>query len=177
MENSWNTINCEISLILTWSANCDKSNAAANQATTLAITDTKLYVPLVTLSTQDNAKLLERLKSGIKRIINWNKYHSKTETLHAPNTYLDFLIDPSFQGVNRLFVLPVNAVDNRTGHSRYYLPNTKVEDYVMIDGRNVFDQPIKNNVKSYENIRKITTDQRDDYTTGCLLDYNHSEKH
>ena len=68
-------INCEISLIITWSANCDISSVGANQATTFAITDTKFYVLVVTLSTQDNRKLLQQLKSGFKRTINWNKYH------------------------------------------------------------------------------------------------------
>ena len=74
-------INCEINLILAWSANCVISNATNNQATTFAITDTKLYVPVVTLSAQDNAELLQQLKSGLKRTINWNKYHSKAEPL------------------------------------------------------------------------------------------------
>ena len=90
---------------------------------------------------------------------------------------MDFLTDPSFQGVNRLFVLPFNDLDDRTGHSRYYLPNANVKDYnVMIDGKNFFDQPIKSYIKKYENIRKITTGQGDDYTTGCLLDYNYFKK-
>ena len=78
LSNFWITlemplINCEIDHILTWSANCVISNAAANQTTTFAITDTKLYVPVVTLSSDDNLKLLEQLKSGFKRIITWNK--------------------------------------------------------------------------------------------------------
>ena len=68
----------------------------ADQETTFSITDTKLYVPVVTLSTRDNAKLLEQLKSGFKRTINWNKYLSKILT-ETPNQYLDYLIDPSFQ--------------------------------------------------------------------------------
>ena len=162
LSNFWRTLemlltNCKSNLILTWSTDCVLSNAAPIQATTFIITDTKLYVPVVTLSTQDNAKLLQQLKSGFKRTINWNKYHSKTEPLNAPNPYLDFLIDPSFQGVNKL-VLPFNALDDRTGHSRYYLPTAKVEDYtVMIDGNNFFDQPIKNDIKTYESIKKITT--------------------
>ena len=67
------------------------------------MTDTKLFVPVVTLSTQDNAKLLQQLKSGFKRTINWNKYQSKPESLRR-NQYLNYLINPSFQGVNRLFV-------------------------------------------------------------------------
>ena len=127
-----------------------------------------------TLSVQDNAKLLHQLNSGFKRTINWKKCHLKTEPLNAPNPYLDFLIDPSFQGVNRLFVLPFNALNDRTGHSRYYLPSVKVEGYnVMIDGKNFFGQSIKNDTKTYENIQKITTGQGDDYTSGCLLDHNY----
>ena len=106
LSNFWRTlemllINCEINLTPTWSKNCVICNATANQVTTLAITDTKLYVLVVTLSTQDSAKLLEQSNSGLKHTINWNKYHSKTETLKSPKP--DFLIDPSFQGVNRLF--------------------------------------------------------------------------
>ena len=85
LSNFWRAlemplINCEINLILTWSANCVISSAAVNQATTFAITDTKLYVSVVTLSTDDNAKLSQQLKSGFKRTINWNKYEPKTTT-------------------------------------------------------------------------------------------------
>ena len=181
LSNFWRTlemllINCEINLILTWSANCTRSSS--NEAITFATTDTKLYVPVVTSSTQDNAKLLEQLKSGFKRTINCNKYYSRTKTLNAPNPYLDYLIDPSFQGASRRFILPFNFNDNRNGHSRYYLPNAKAKDYnVMIDGKNFFDQPIKSYIKTYENIQKITTGQGDDYTTGCLIDYNCFIKH
>ena len=95
-------INCEVNLILTWSTNCVISSAA--RETKFEITDNKLYVPVVTLSTQDSGKLLERLRSGFKRTTNWNKYQSKLSTKRQ-NQYLDFLIDPGFQGVNRLFVL------------------------------------------------------------------------
>ena len=82
LSNFWRTlekplINCEIDLILPWSTNCITSNAVVDQATTFAITDTKLYVPVVTLSTQENVKLLQQLKLGFKRTINWNKYQSK----------------------------------------------------------------------------------------------------
>ena len=95
-------INCEINLILTWSEDCIISSATG--ATKFKITDTNLYVPVVTVSTQDNAKLLQQLKSGFKRTINWNKYQPKVSP-ERRNQYLNFLIDPSFQGVNRLFVL------------------------------------------------------------------------
>ena len=98
-------INSEINLILTWSANCIiVSTNVANQNSKFAITDTKLYVPAVTLSTQDNAKLLRKLKSGFKRVSNRNKYLSKQELL-AQNPNLNRLVQPSFQGVNRRFVL------------------------------------------------------------------------
>ena len=98
-------INCEVELILTWSANCVIIYTNVNnQVPTFTITETNLYVPVVTLSTQDNAKLLPQLKSGFKKIISWNKYLAKPELL-AQNVNLNHLIEPSFQGVNRLFVL------------------------------------------------------------------------
>ena len=91
---------------LNWPENCVivATNIVA-QARTFSITDTKLYVSVVTLSSQDNAKLLEQLKPGFQRTINWNKYQTKVSR-ERQNRYLDFLIDPSFQGVNKLFVLP-----------------------------------------------------------------------
>ena len=96
-------INCEINLILTWSANCFLiAGSVANQVPTFRITDMKLYLPIVTLSTQDNVKLFEQLKIGFKRTINWNKYQSKITT-KAQNQYLDFLIGLRFHGVNRIF--------------------------------------------------------------------------
>ena len=88
-------INCEINLILTWSGNFGISNSAANQATTFATNDSKCYVPIVTLLTQDNVKLLQQLKSGFKRTINWNKYQSKL-AIQRQNRYSDYLIDPGF---------------------------------------------------------------------------------
>ena len=94
-------INFEINVDLNWSENCvTVATDVANQGATFSITGTKLYAPVVTSSTQDNAKLLEQLKRTIKRTINWNKYQPKVST-----EYLHFLFDPSFQGVNRLFPL------------------------------------------------------------------------
>ena len=87
---------------------------------------------------------------------------------------LNYLINPNFQGVNRLFVLSFKNENDRTSHSTYYLPKVEIKDYnVMIDGRNFFDQAIDSMTKTYENIRKIAVGQRDDYTTGCLLDYTY----
>ena len=128
-------LNCEVNLILTWSSTCVITNSAG--AGTFAITDTKLYVPVITLSTQDNSKLLQQLKPGFKRIINWNKYLSQ-------NPNLNHLVEPSFQGVNRLFVLAYENDTQTTSHSGYYLPNVGIKNYdVLINGENVFDQPIK----------------------------------
>ena len=90
----------------------------------LKIIDTKLYVPVVTLSTQNNVKLLEQLKSGLKRTINLNKYQTKVSG-KGQNQYLDFLIDPSFQGVNRLFVLSFENEGDRKFYIGYYLPEVE----------------------------------------------------
>ena len=130
-------INCEVELILNRSANCViLSTNVANQVPTFIITETNLYVPVVTLSTQDNAKLLPQLKSGFKRTISWNKYLAKPELL-AQNANLNHLIEPSFQGVNRLFVLVFEDDAQRISNKRYYIPNVEIKDYnVMIDGKN-----------------------------------------
>ena len=110
LRNFWRTpemplINCEANLILTWSANCVIIYTdVANQIPTFTLIETNHYVPVVTLSTQDNVKLLPQLKSGFKRTISWNKYLSKRELL-ARNPNLNYLVEPSFQRVNRLFVL------------------------------------------------------------------------
>ena len=146
-------INCEIYLILTWSENCViVSTAIENQNATFEITDTKLYVPVVTLSTQ-NSTLLQQLLE-----------------LLAQNPNLNHLVEPNFQGVNKLFVLAFENDIQRTSAKGYYLPNVELKEYnVMINGENVLDQPIKKG--TYENIRKTATGQGDDYTTGCFLDY------
>ena len=162
-------INCEVNLILTWSTDCIISSATGE--TKFKITDTKLYVPVVTLSTQDNAKLLQQRRSGFKRKINWNKYQSDPKT-YAQKIYLNHLFNPIFQGVNMLFVLSFENEDDRTSHSNYYVPKVEIKDYnVMIDDKNFFDQPINSQLETYKNIRKIVTGKGDDYTTGCLLDY------
>ena len=174
LSNFWRTlemplINCEVNLILTWSSTYVITES--DGAGTFETTDTKLYVPAVTLSTQENTKFFQQLKSGFKRVINWNKYFSKPELL-AQNQNLNHLIEPNFQGLNRLFVLAFENDNHRATHDRYYLPTVEIKDYnIMINGENFFDQPIKNNKVTYNNIRKIATGQGDDYKTGCLLNY------
>ena len=150
LSNFWRNlemplINCEVNLILTWSSICVIiATGVQNQNATFEITDTKLYVPVVTLSTQENTKFLQQLKSGFKRVINWNKYLSKPELL-AQNPNLNHLVEPSFQGVNSLFVLAFENDDDRTSHDEHYLPTVEIKDYnIVINGENFFDQPIKN---------------------------------
>ena len=104
-------VNCEVNLILTWSKDCVITNSIG--AGKFKITETKLSVPIVTLSTQDNAKLIQQLKSGFKRKINWNKYESSVKTF-AQKRCLNHLINPSFQGVNRLFALSMKMIEHHT---------------------------------------------------------------
>ena len=129
-------INCEINLILTWSSTSVITNSTS--AATFEISDTKLYVPVVTLSTEDNSKLLQQLKSGFKRVISWNEYLSKPELL-AQNPDLNHFVESSFQGVKRLFVLAFENDTQRISHSDYYLPNVEIKNYnVIINGKNFF---------------------------------------
>ena len=94
------------------------------------------------------------------------------------NRYLYYLIDPSFQGVNRLFVSSFENETDREVRTKYYISNVEIKDYnFIIDGRNFFDQPIKNDLKIYDNIGKIAAGQGDDYTTGCLLDDVYFKEH
>ena len=163
MEKRKYSINCEVELILTWFKNCvliDKSTRDANynanprvpeidnpENGTFQITDTKLYVPVVTLSKENDIKLLEQLKSGFKRTIKWNKYRSQM-TIQPQNNNLNYLIDPTLTNVNRLFVLSFprnNNTDSRYSYSNYYVPKVKINDFnVLIDGKSFFDLPVKN---------------------------------
>ena len=121
-------INCDINFILTWSANCViVSTNIANQNAIFEITDAKLYVPVVTLSTQDNSKLLQQIKSAFKRVINRNKYFSKLELLRR-NSNLNHLVEPSFKGVNKLFALAFENDTQRTSAKGCYLPNVEIKD-------------------------------------------------
>ena len=140
LSNFWRTlemplINCKVNLILTRSKDCViVYSADANQNATFAITDIKSYVPVITLSQQYNVKLLQLLKSRFKRVINWNKYLSKPELL-APNPNLNHLVEPSFQGINRIFVLAYENKAQRTNTRCYYLPNVEIKNYnFMING-------------------------------------------
>ena len=144
-------INCEVSLALSWSASCVLTSKAtrdtdldANPAAdginaptyaTFKITDTKLYVPIVTLSAENDNKLLEQLKTGFKRTIKWNKYRSEMSNQTIYNN-LNYLIDPTFTNVHRLFVLTYENETDRTSFSKYYVPKVEIKDFnVLIDGK------------------------------------------
>ena len=130
LSNFWRTLEmsliiCEVNLELAWSRDCVITNSTGEGK--FAITETKLYVSVLTLSTQDNVKLLQQLKSDFKRIINWNKYESSVKTF-AQNRYLNDLINIIFQAVNRFFVSSFEDEDGRTSHATYYLPKVEIKD-------------------------------------------------
>ena len=145
------------------------------------ITDAKLFVPIVTLKTKDNTKLSKLLSEGFRRSVYWNKYKVIPNKIYNANDYIRELLDASYQGVKRLFILAYdNTGDNpvtANSHRRYFLPRIKIENYnIEIDGRNFHDQPVNDLIKQYDEARKISTGQGDDYTTGCLLDFAYFEK-
>ena len=124
------------------------------------ITDTKLYVPVVTLSKENHIKLLEQLKSGFRKTIKWNKSRSQM-TIQLQNNNLNYLVDPTFTNINRLFVLLFQRIagetnttkDYRDFFSHYYVPNVRIKDFnVLIDGKSFFDLPVKNEGETYEKI-------------------------
>ena len=121
-------INYEINLDLIWSEVCVIFSATGE--TEFAVADTKFYVPVVTLSTQDHVKLLKQLELGYERKINWNKYQSKV-AIERQNQFLDYLIDPNFQGVNRLFVLSFENKDDREAHTGYFFPKIEIKDTMI----------------------------------------------
>ena len=184
-------INYEINLILTWSTNCvltskttrdenlDAHPAVAAidnpRGAAFKITDTKLYVPVVTLSTENDKTLLEQLRTGFKRIIKWNKYRSEM-TNQTKNNNLNHLIDATFTKANSLLVLSFENEEDRISFSKYYVPNGQIKDFnVLIDGKSFFDMPIKNEEETYEQM--IEVERGNDYTTGNLLDYEYFSKH
>ena len=140
-------IHCEVELILNWSKNCvlaDMTTRDAqvnNPAIVAPSGDIKLYVPVVTLSKENDTKLSEQLKLGFKRTIKWNKYRSQI-TIQPQNNNLNYLIDPTFTNVNRLFVLYFprnNNTDSRYSYSNYYIPKVEINDFnILIDGKSFF---------------------------------------
>ena len=197
LNNFWRSlnirlINCEVELILTWSKNCILVDITVKGTTIPAIvaplelefqiTDTKLYVRVVTLWKENDTKLLEQLKTGFKITIKWNKYRSQM-TVQPQNNNLNYLIDPTFTNVNRLFVLSFQRIagennttkDYRDSFSHYYVPNVEIKDFnVLIDWKSFFDLPVKNEEEAYEKI--IDMRNNNDNTTSNLLDFAYFKK-
>ena len=135
-----------------------------------------MYVLVVTLSKENDIKLLEKLKSGFKRTIKWNKYRSQM-TIQPQNNNLNYLIDPTFMNVNRSFVLSFprkNNTDSRYFFSNYHVPKVRINDFnVLIDGKSFFDLSVKNE-EAYEKI--IDMSNNNDYATGNLLPFAYSKE-
>ena len=173
-------INCKIKLNLTWGKKCVLSTDVGDAV--FIINDTKMYVPVVTLSKEDNKDFIEQQNKGFQRSIYWNEYKTKGQDKDADaNNFKYISLDPSFQGVNRLFVMAYNRVDGqstRNGQQKYYLPRIDLEKYnVIIDGRNFYDNPIESDIEKYRELKKVMIGKGEDYTTGSLLDYNYLKKH
>ena len=146
--------NCRIKLNLTWKKECILSTDAGDAV--FIINDTKMYVPVVTLSKEDNKDFIEQQNKGFQRSIDWNEYKTKGQNKDAnANEFKYINLDPSFQGVNRLFVMAYNRVDGqhtRYGQRKYYLPRIDLKKYnVIIDGRNFMIIQSKVILKNIEN--------------------------
>ena len=173
-------INCKIKLNLTWKKECVLSTGAGEAV--FIINDTKLYVPVVTLSKEDNEDFIEQQNKGFQRSIYWNEYKTKEINEDADaNVFKYNNLDPSFQGVNRLFVTAYNRANGqptRNRQQKYYLPRIDLEKYnVIIDGRNFYDNPIESDIEKYRELKKVMIGKGEDYTTRSLLDFNYFDKH
>ena len=173
-------INCKIKLNLTWKKGCVLSTDAGDAV--FIINDTKMYVPVVTLSKEDNKDCIEQQNKGFQRSIYWNEYKTKEINENADANVFKYInLDPSFQGVNRLFVMAYNRANGqpaRNGQRKYYLPRIDLEKYnVIIDGRNFYDNPIESDIEKYRELKKVMIGKGEDYTTGSLLDFNYFDKH
>ena len=181
-------INCKIKLNLTWKKECVLSTDAANAV--FIINDTKLYVPVATLSKEDNKDFIEQQNKDFQRSIYWNEYKTgdenerciKDENTDAnnANTVRYNNLDPSFQGLNRLFLMAYDRAAGqatRNGQRKYYLPRTDLKKYnVIIDGRNFYDNPIESDIEKYRELKKVIIGKAQDCTTGSLLDYGLLQK-
>ena len=165
-------INCKTKLNLTWKKECVLSTGAGEAV--FIINDTTLYVPVVTLSKEDNKDFIEQQNKEFQRSIYWNEYKTKeiNEDVDA-NVFKYINLDPSFQGVNKLFVMAYNRVDGqptRNGQRKYYLPRIDLSKYnVIIDGRNFYDNAIERDIEKYRELKKVMIGKGEDYTTGSLL--------
>ena len=191
--NFWRSLemplnNCKVELKLTWTKYCILSAAGTDNADgnndddniIFTIKDTKLYIPIVTLSAKDNQKLSKLLSKGFERSVYWNKYKTKSDNKNTTNKFR-FFLESNFFGLKRLFVLVYTNQDvasKRFKTKRYYLPKGIINSYnIIIYGKNFYDQPANSDIKQHEEIRKLIAGHSEDYTTGCLLDYDYIKNH
>ena len=152
-----------------------------NQNSIFHITKSELYIPIVTLNTENNNKLSELLSKGFERTVVWNEYKSKTERVTIPQNdmFRRTTLDVSFQGVSKLFAAAYETDDIERNASteesrRRYLPRAEIKDYyILIDGINFYDQNVNSSIVRYNEILKMTTGRSQDYSTRCLLDYDY----
>ena len=173
-------INCKIKLNLIWKKECVLSTDAGDAV--FIINDTKMYVPVATLSKEDNTDFIEQQNKGFQRSIYWNEYKTKEINENADANVFKYInLDPSFQGVNRLSVMAYNRENGqptRNWQQKYYLPRIDLEKYnVIIDGRNFYDNPIESDIEKYRELKNVMIGKGEDYTTGSLLDFNYFDKH
>ena len=156
--------------------------STADDDAVFIINDTKLYASVVTLSREDNKDFIEQQNKGFQRSIYWNEYKTKEQTENADANAVKYInLDPSFQGVNRLFLMAYSRADNnqatRNGQQKYYLPRIDLNKYnVIINGRYFYDNPIESDIEKYIELKKVMTGKGEDYTTGYLLDYDYFKK-
>ena len=164
---------------VTWKRECILSNQRDNAI--FIINDTKLYVPVFTLSKEDNKDFTEQQNKGFQRSIYWNEYKTKEQNENGDDDAVKYIsLDPSFQGVNRLFIMAYGRAagqPDRNSQQKYYLPRIDFKEYVIIDGRNFYDNPIESDIEKYRELKKVMIGKGEDYTTGSLLDYNYFKKH
>ena len=138
------------------------------------------------MSKEDNKDFIEQQNKGFQRSIYWNGYKTKeiienVDANNPANTVRYINLDPSFQGVYRLFVMAYNREDGqptRNGQRKYYLPRIGLNKYnVIIYGRNFYDNPIESDIEKYRELKKVMIGKGEDYTTGSLLDFNYFDKH
>ena len=174
-------INTKLYMELNWTKYSVICNQ--NQNSIFQITKYELYIPVVTLNTENNNKLSELLSKGFKRNVAWNEYKSKIERVTIPqndNMFRRTTLDVSFQGVSKLFAAAYETDDIKRNANtdesrrRYYLPRAEIKYYnVLIDGRNFYDQNVNSSIVRYNELLKMTTGRSEDYRTGCLLDYDY----
>ena len=161
-------INCKVKLNLTWKKECVLSNQAGDAV--FIINDTKLYVPVVTLSKEDNKDFIEQQNKGFQRSIYWNEYKTKEQNENADANVFKYInLDPSFQGVNRLFIMAYSreaGQPDKNSRQKCYLTRFDLKkNNVIIDGRNFYDNPIESDIEKYRELKKVMIGKGEDYTT------------